>query len=348
MIMPRTISSLACCLVLVLGACSDDDQKQGGDLGPPVLDGTSAPDAKSLPDLGQVDLQLTIDTYPAVDGSTSAHPLGMIIACKLLGMPYKWDLYYDMTKRIMPDPDPGKPQDKELADKITSKVIHNGTHGSYVGLIEKKTDLALVARLPSTDELEQAKQHGVILEPRAIAMDAFVFIVNHQNPIDSLTVQQIQEIYTGKLTTWDQVGGPQQKINPYQRNDNSGSQELMKSLVMKGLQMVDAPDMVLMGMMGPINAISEDQWGLGYSVYFYEQFMAPNEKLKLCGVGGVVPGFETIQSRAYPFATEVYAVIRGDLDPESNARKLRDWLLSSAGQAVVKESGYVPVVGAGK
>ena len=112
---------------------------------------------------------------------------------------------------------------------------------------------------------------------------------------------------------------------------------------MKDLKMINAPDMMLPTMMAPINAISDDQDGIGYSVFFYEQSMAPNELLKLIVVDGVVPSFETIQSRKYPFTTEVYAVIRDDTPSNRLAYRLRDWLLTQEGQTVVSESGYVPL-----
>jgi phosphate transport system substrate-binding protein len=330
--------TLAATLAVLLAGCSSGPDKT------PQTDGGERKDQLTVePDLAPpIKLDLTIDTYPLVDGSTSTHPLGMLVACELLGMPYTWKEWWDQTKRIFPDP--ADPAD-EVAKKITNHVTHNGTHGAYVNLIEGKADLILVAREPSQDELDEAKKKQVTLETKAVALDAFVFILNHQNPIKSLTTKQIQEIYTGKITQWDEVGGPAKQINPYQRNENSGSQELMKKLVMKELTMVDAPDMILQGMMGPINKIGEDVLGLGYSVFFFEQFMAPNEKLKLCGVDGVVPDSKTIHSRAYPFATEVYAAIRSDLDPKSNAYKLRDWLLTAAGQSTIKKSGYVTVSG---
>lgn len=291
--------------------------------------------------LPPVELQLTAETYPLVDGSTSTHPLAVLLACELLGLPFKWEPHpFDGTQRIVPDP--GADQ-AEVAQKIAQQVVHNGTHGAYVNLIQGNADLALVARPPSQDELDEAQSQQVTLQTRAIALDAFIFILNQQNPVASLATQQLQEIYTGATTRWDQVGGAAEEINPYQRDANSGSQELMESLVMKDLTMIDAPDMILMGMMGPINQISQDPLGIGYSVFFFEQFMAPNDQLKLCGVDGTVPSSATIGSRDYAFTTEVYAAIRADLDPRSNAYKLRDWLLTAAGQAVVQKSGYVQV-----
>ncbi len=281
---------------------------------------------------------LSIQTYPRVDGSTSAEPLQVLIACKLLGVEYDWETHYDDSNRLRAK-DPDK---EETVEFINSTILHNGTHDAYVRLIEDQADLILVARQPSQDELALALTHNVALELDSVAQDAFVFIMNAANPVNGLTTSQVQEIYTGQLTNWNEVGGNDADINPYQRNANSGSQELMETLVMQDLNMIDAPDMILQGMMGPINQISMDEDGFGYSVYFYEQFMAPNEDLELCGVDGVVPSYDTIQSGAYRFATDVYVVVKQDLGPDTEAFKLKEWLFSKDGQNIVHESGYVP------
>lgn len=288
------------------------------------------------------ELSLSMEDYPKVDGSTSTHPLGVLIACKMLDIPYEWvEDDWIGTKSIVPSP--SDEEENEIRDFIYQSTQHHGTHGSYVNLINGESDLILVARSPSEDELELALNEGVELVAKPIALDAFVFILNATNPIGSLTLDQIKKIYTGDITNWSEVGGVAHEINPYQRNENSGSQELMENLVMKDTEMMDAPDLILWGMMGPINALSYDELGIGYSVYFYEQFMAPNERIKLCGVEGVVPSKDTISSKEYEFTAEVYAVIREDTSKDDSAYKLRDWLLSENGQSVIEESGYVPI-----
>jgi len=213
-----------------------------------------------------------------------------------------------------------------------------------VNLIENNSDLILVARKPSQDELSLAKDFDVELEINPIALDAFVFILNYKNQVTNLTEKQIQEIYTGNLTTWDQVGGSSANITPYRRDDNSGSQELMETLVMRDLEMIESEDLLLWGMMGPFNRLLTDENGICFSVYFYEEFMAPNEHIKLCGIEGIVPYYETIRTRKYKYTTEVYAVIRTDLPKNSTAYALWQWLDSPPGQAIVKESGYVPII----
>jgi phosphate transport system substrate-binding protein len=112
---------------------------------------------------------------------------------------------------------------------------HHGTHSAYLNLINGEADLILVARSPSMMEFELAQLSGVEFDIRPVALDAFVFIANENNPVDGLSLDEIQRIYTGELTNWDQVGGPEGEIHPYQRDEQSGSQQLMLSLVMKGL-----------------------------------------------------------------------------------------------------------------
>ena len=202
-----------------------------------------------------------------------------------------------------------------------------------------------MARAPSEDELQAADDAGITLEVHPVALDAFVFLVNAENPIYDLTLEEIRAIYTGEMTQWSQLGDYEGAIQPYQRNRNSGSQELMESLVMRGRPMIDSPDMMLMSMMGPINAISEDPYGIGYSVYFYATNIFPHEQVKTIAIDGVYPNSENISDHSYPLTTEVYAVVRADTPSQSTARLLLDWLLTEEGQETIAQSGYVPLLG---
>lgn len=317
------------------------------------------------------DLNFTTDGFPYMGSSTSSHPLAILVGCKILNISYVWSRdifypyqigdqpvvmnftylnqiyypyygYYDTENYLLPNAsEPGK---EYIAENITTKVARSGTHGSYVNLINGTFDLIIVARLPSDDELVLANNYSVELVAKPVALDAFVFILNEMNQVENLTVEQIKAIYTGEITNWSGVGGEDSKINAYQRNDNSGSQELMKTLVMKDLDMIEEESMIAYTMDGPFNRLSNDEFGIAYTVYYYKEYMATYYYMvKFCGVNGVHPNYENIYSRTYPYTTEVYIVIRKDLNPESNAYKLRDWLLGIEGQDAVKESGYVPI-----
>lgn len=329
--MIRTVSKFAAILLLsLLVGCQPT--------GPQLVVTPSDPYTPGpTPDLSNI-----AQNYPRVDGSTSTHPLQVLTACKLLNVACTWtdrpSLFPSTERGIGPD------RTSSLTETAVTvlNISHTGTHDAYMNLIQNNTDLILVARLPSADEVAEATKAGVTLDVHPVALDAFVFLVHKDNPVPSLTLDQIRDIYSGKITDWSALGGSG-KITAYQRDRNSGSQELMEELVMKGTPMVDTPDMILPSMMGPINAIHDDPLGIGYSVYYYATFMLPDENVSLLGFEGVQPNSETIASRDYPLVTEVYAVVRGDMPPESSAIMLRDWFLTEAGQETIEESGYVHI-----
>ena len=118
----------------------------------------------------------------------------------------------------------------------------------------------------------------------------------------------------------------------------------MQSLVMKDRKMIDAPELLTGTLMAsPFLAIDDDVHGIGYSIYYYQEFMSPPARVKACAVEGVEPSSDNIRARTYPLVTDVFVVLRRD-EPENHAaRRLRDWLLAPTGQGVVEQSGYVPV-----
>ncbi len=291
---------------------------------------------------------LKLSTYPSVDGSTSTLPLQRLIACHIFQIECEWTegFLFDETRNILPVADATEIVGGEIEYLYT--LSNSGTHDAYMNLINGYVELILVAREPSADEVSAAESQGVTLDFRPVALDAFVFLVNEENPIDSINLSMIRDIYTGRVTKWDQVGvelslNGDNTIHSYRRNPNSGSEELMKALVMKGEEMIDSPDMLLYGMVGPFNAIKNDMLGIGYSVYYYATYMLPTETVRLVAVDGILPITETIADRSYPFVTEVYVVIRTDTAPEGTALQLRNWLLTAEGQSLVAQSGYVPI-----
>jgi phosphate transport system substrate-binding protein len=292
--------------------------------------------------------------YPKVDGSTTTGPLARLLACDLLAAPCVWSAPASANTERTYVPDPKAAIPSQTASTITG-IKFSTTHNAYVNLIEGKTDVLLEARLPSPDELAEASAKGVELETHAFALDAFVFLVNTNNPTENMPLATLRDIYAGKITTWSgasiDLGDPAAQIHAYQREPNSGSQELMKQMVMGTTPMINAPEMVVQTMAGPYNTIGGnpvtggggDRLGLGFSVYYYAAVMFSNPQVKMIGVDGVKPTSATISSRAYPLAAEVYVVTRKDATAGSPALEYRDWLLSPDGQRVVKQTGYVPV-----
>jgi len=281
---------------------------------------------------------LTLDNYPRVDGSTSAGPLNIVIACKLLGIEYQWVKGYGGLWGIEPIL-----KSKGNSQKFAELIKTSGTHPSCINLIDRETDLILSARKISSDEKNYADTKGVGLIEIPIALDAFVFIAHLSNPITSLTIEQIQDIFTGKVTNWNEVGGNNATISPYVREPNSGSQELMELLVMKDLDMMQFPvSEVVFTMPGAFEMVMIDTDGICYTVYYYKEHIFKEEKVKSFAIEGVYPNKESISNNSYPLNAEVYAIIRADLDKSSMAYKIYEFLQTATGKEVISESGYIP------
>jgi phosphate transport system substrate-binding protein len=281
----------------------------------------------------------TFENYPKVDGSTSTEPLSILMACKLLGIRHEWYRDSDRIWRIRPILN-----SQENFVNFQRVITTSQTHQSFINLIDKEADIILTARMMSLDEKAYANTKGVSLIETPIALDAFVFIVNPNNPITTLTIGQIQDIYTGKITNWNEVGGNDAPIYPYVRNPNSGSQELMESLVMKDLNMIDLPisHEIIFSMGGVFEYVQSNINAICFTVFFYKENILRDVNTKTIAIEGINPSKENIINGSYPLVTEVFAVIRSDLDRSSMAYKLYELLQTELGKQVISESGYIP------
>lgn len=284
---------------------------------------------------------ISVENYPRVDGSTSTRPLNALIACKLLGFRYEWQMASVFGEYSV---QPVWEDNPELySDFFRERVKVSQTHGAFMNLIDNKTDLILTHRTISPDEKVHADQLGVTLIETPIALDAFVFVVNKNNPVRNLTVNQVQRIYTGEITNWQQVGGNDAVIQPFTRPRNSGSEEIMRSLVMGDLEMGVFPESEIATMAGVFAELHNAQ-GICYTFNYYKELMVrvPDENVPKIAINGVFPDANTVKNRTYPFVSEVHVAIRSDLDHNSMAYKMHQWLQTKAASAVISESGYIP------
>lgn len=265
----------------------------------------------------------TMSTFPKIDASLATQPLTDAIISNFTGL-----------------------------DKAHIVTDYSNTHPAYVKLINDEVDLIVVTE-PSKEELELASKKGVELEVIPVVKEGFVFYVNSKNPVNTLTREQIQGIYSGEITNWKQVGGEDKKITPYQRPVNSGSQTGMLSLVMKDKKLMEPKKENLIATMAQIvNLVSQynnDMDSIGYSYYYYAKTMYETidntvaSNIKFISVDGIEPSNENIQNGSYPYTTAYYIVINKADGENSPSRILLNQMLSARGQQVAKDAGYVPV-----
>jgi len=259
----------------------------------------------------------TMETYPKICGSTVSIPLEEMLMATLT----------DQT-----------------IEQVRPYVPTTKTHDAYMNLLAKQTDLIFVTS-PSQSELDSAKIANIELEIIPIVSEAFVFLVNKDNPINSLTLEQIQKIYTGEITNWKQVGGDDVEIRAMQRPVNSGSQTGFLDLVMKGLTLMQAPVEWVPADMGELVDLvahyDNKPDAIGYSYYYFVTDMAANPNVKLVKINGIQPTPATISDGTYPIHSNYYAVFRKTEEKDSDVRKIVAYLLSDEGQELVEAAGYV-------
>ena len=302
---------------------------------------------------------LTLDNFPFMDCSTSTSPLRNMIMFTLLDIPFEWGVnlitgsQYEIMWNLPEGMNPGSPEHVALCDKLNMELLKsNGSHEAYVNLIDGKSSVIIDSRDISRNELKYSEEKGVNVETRPIALDAMAFIVHPSNKVKSLTIEQIQKIYTGEITNWKQVGGGDLEIHPYMRDEDSGSQEKMETLIMKGLKMLDWPEMYLNNMLSPFFSVESDPNGIAYSPYYFcSRMVGDLRNVKVLGINGVYPNKESIlagnagkTTGAYPFSSYIYAAIRADEPETSFAHQIYDLTCNDTkAKNIIDESGYIAI-----
>ena len=274
--------------------------------------------------------------YPSIDGSTVCVPLAMELARQWLDLPEE-DLNgfvnfsttpyaYDRLTRGQANP---------MVTIVSRGIMMDDIHPVDI----------VIGTGPNADERQAAEDAGVELVMVPVCYDAFVFLVNSENPVESLTAEQIRGIYSGSIGYWSEVGGAENSlIAAYQRPHGSGSQTAMEELVMDGYELAAAEvNYISDGMadlIAQIGNYDNSVNAIGYSYLYYVDSLYKSGSLKVLAVDGVPPTDENLQSGAYPYTVYYYAVYaRGN----ENAERFVNWMISDEGQACISQAGYVPL-----
>jgi len=285
---------------------------------PPAELPVEAPPVETPAEPELPDTLLSPEEFPRMDGSTANLPLMAAVLSAATGM--------DLTEA-------------ECSVDCTT------TSHAWQNLAWDGTDILLVYEAAEGTKAA-LETIGTQLEITPIGLDALVFIVNEQNPVQSLTQDQLRQIYTGQITDWSALGGENLPITAFQRDPTSGSQSLFRKLLMPDTEPMKAPTELTPGAMGALiedlASYNNEGSALGYSVFYYASYMYAKPGLRFVAVDGVAPSDETIADQTYPLLNPFYVAIRADEPADSPARLLRDWLLTDAGTQVIMDAGYIP------
>lgn len=214
-------------------------------------------------------------------------------------------------------------------------VRGGGSGNGIAALIEGTCDIADASRPMKVKEILLCQKKGISPVPHIVAMDGIAVIVHTSNPVEGLNIEEIKDIYTGKITNWKELGGKDLKIVVVSRDSSSGTFETFETIVLKGKKVI--PESLAQASNQTVaTVISTTKGAIGYVGLGYI-----SNTVKALQVNGVIPEQETVVSGKYPISRPLYMYTDGA--PQGVAKDFLEFICSEEGQKIVEEQGFVPL-----
>ncbi|MCX6066877.1 MAG: phosphate ABC transporter substrate-binding protein [Chloroflexi bacterium] len=231
---------------------------------------------------------------------------------------------------------------------VRISVTGGGSGTGIAALINGTVGIANASRKISADELTQAEGKGIQPVEHIIARDAIAVIVNPENPVNQLTLQQISDMYSGKISNWKEVGGEDRPIVRLSRETNSGTHVYFLETVLrlgdkKSKTLFSMDTLLLPSSEGIVNELRQNPNAIGYDGLGY----VPKD-LKVVAVAKkegdpyVLPTIATVNDKSYAIARDLYMYTAGEATGAEKA--YLDWIISDAAQQIVAKLGFVPIL----
>ena len=225
-------------------------------------------------------------------------------------------------------------------NKQSVTVTGGGSGVGIAALIQGSTDIAMSSRSIKFDEKVKFQQKGKTLITKIIAYDALAVVINPSNPVSKLTRAQLEGIFTGKITNWNQVGGANLKIIAYSRETSSGTYEFFKEHVLLNKNYLNS--ILSMPATGAIiQSVSQTKGAIGYVGLAYINKSVKAVRVSFNGKTFIEPTLVNAVNKSYPIVRPLYFYY--DKKNESKAMPFVSFIMSAKGQKIVREVGYVPL-----
>ena len=223
-----------------------------------------------------------------------------------------------------------------LHPEVNITVSESGSGNGAKGLVNSKCDIANMSRFMKEKEFKAAVDAGVTPVAHVCALDGLPIIVHPSNPVRGLTVEQVRSIYTGKITNWSQVGGPNKSIIVISRDTNSGTYETFVKKVMEKQKITEKCEYV--GSNGAVRArVQTTPTAIGYAgIGFLDN------TIKALEVNGVAPSLATVQSGEYPISRPLFMFTNGFPAMGTHLFKFINIYRTEKGQNLIEEIGFIP------
>lgn len=223
----------------------------------------------------------------------------------------------------------------------TIQVTGGGSGVGLAALINGTTDIAQASRpMKDSEKSQLMKNRSLPTFELPVALDGLAVYVHERNPLTELSLEQLKKIYTGAVKNWKELGGRDERIILYGRENSSGTYAYFKEHVLENADYYPTTQ-TLPGTAAVINAVARDARGIGYGGIAYLKGVKALRVKKNAETPGVEPTLENVQKNIYPISRFLYWYVAGQ--PKDQIKKLADWVLSAEGQALVSDVGYYPL-----
>jgi phosphate transport system substrate-binding protein len=223
----------------------------------------------------------------------------------------------------------------------TIQVTGGGSGTGISALINGTTDVCEASRAMKDAEKKQlAEKAGAPPIETTVAKDGLSVYVNDTNPLTELTMDQLKQIFTGKVDNWKAVGGPDSKIIPYSRENSSGTYVFFKEHVLQNADYTPRAQ-AMPGTAAVVNAVAKEKFGIGYGGAAYAKGIKVLKIKKDDKSTAIAPEDATIKNGTYPLSRPLFFYTRAN--PSADIKAFVDWVLSPEGQGIVTKVGYFPI-----
>ena len=220
-------------------------------------------------------------------------------------------------------------------------VTGGGTGTGIAAKINKTIDIALASREMKKSEYENAKNNGVNVKEITIAFDAITLVINKNNKMENLSIEDLRNIYLGKITNWKEVGGEDKKIIVISRDSSSGTHLYFKEHVLRKGKSKGKEEFGKAVLFLPSNESIKQEVANSDGAIAYLGLGYIDASVKPIKIENVEATVETVKNKTYPIARAVYWYVNEDID--GLGKKLIDYMLSDQGQNIVIKEGFVPI-----
>ena len=259
--------------------------------------------------------------------------LSVLFVCSLIGISYAEDLKIDGSTTVLPIAQKGAEVFMKKNPSVKVFVSGSGSGTGIKALIDGTTNIATSSRAAKDKEEASAKEKGVTLTGHKVALDGIVPIVHPSMKIKDITMEQLRDIYNGKITNWKELGGPNRPISTVSRDTSSGTYEVWEEKILKGDKV--KPDALLVASNGQaVQTVSQNKFAIGYVGIGYL-----DKSVKGLMVNGKSASSKTVRDGSWPIARPLFVYTNGK--PAGVIAKFIEFMLSKEGQKVVNEVKYV-------